>query len=126
MGVRSNTLGGIHMHKLFPFTTDNNACTSPFCCAEYALQKIKINTRLQHALLTLDVLFFDELAQISAQQVSEIYIIIRHADNGRFYEKPFWSEIEDSNQAITFCGVGSHHKNAIVEIKNQTLTLGDT
>ena len=64
MGVRSNTLGGIHMHKLFPFPTDNNKCTSPFRCAEYDLQKIKRNTRLKHAHLTLDVLFFDDLAQI--------------------------------------------------------------
>ena len=58
---------GIHMQKLLPFPIDNNSCASPFCCAEYALQKTKRNTRLQHALLTLDVLFFDELAQISAQ-----------------------------------------------------------
>ena len=40
MGFRANTLGGIHMHKLFPFPTDNNAFASSFRCAEYALQKI--------------------------------------------------------------------------------------
>ena len=42
-----------------------------------------------------------------------------HADNGRFYEKPFRSEIEDSNQTITFCGVGSHHQNSIDERKSK-------
>ena len=31
-----------------------------------------------------------------------------HADNGRFDGKPFRSEIEYSNQTITFCGVGYH------------------
>ena len=65
------------MHKLFTYPIDNNACASPFRCAEHDLQKIKRNTRLQHALLTLDVLFSDELAQISAQKVSAIDIIMR-------------------------------------------------
>ena len=40
-----------------------------------------------------------------------------HANNGRFSEQPFRSEIEDFNQTITFCGVGSHHQNAIVKRK---------
>ena len=47
-----------------------------------------------------------------------------HADNGRFSKQAFISEIEDTNQNITFCGVGYHHQNAIFERKNQTLTLG--
>ena len=65
---------GINIHKFLSFTTDNNTCVSLFCCAEYTLQMIKISTRLQHALLTLNVLFFDELAQIPAQQVPAIGI----------------------------------------------------
>ena len=36
-----------------------------------------------------------------------------HVYNGRFAEQPFRSEIEDSNQTITFCGVGSHHQSVI-------------
>ena len=47
-----------------------------------------------------------------------------HVDNGLFYERPFRSAIDDSNQKITFCGVGSHHKNAIVERTTQNLSLG--
>ena len=47
-----------------------------------------------------------------------------HADNGRFSKQAFRSEIEDTNQNITFCGVGYHHQNAIFERKIQTLTLG--
>ena len=46
-----------------------------------------------------------------------------HADNGRFSKQTFRSEIEDSNQNITFCGVGSHNQNAIFERKIQTITL---
>ena len=38
-----------------------------------------------------------------------------YSDNGIFSEQLFRSEIEYFNQTITFCGVGSHHQNAIVE-----------
>ena len=47
-----------------------------------------------------------------------------HSYNEIFSEQPFRSVIEDSNQKIIFCGVGSHHKNIIFERKIQTLTLG--
>ena len=49
-----------------------------------------------------------------------------HAYNGIFSEQPLISAIEDSNQTIKFCGVGSYHKNSIFERKIQTLKLGDT
>ena len=49
------------------------------------------------------------------------YILCR---NGKFSELPFRSSIEESNQTISFCGVGSNQQNTIFEIKNQTLTLG--
>ena len=45
--------------------------------------------------------------------------------NGRFAEHNFISAIEDSNKAITFCGVGSHHQNSTVERKIQNLTIWD-
>ena len=47
-----------------------------------------------------------------------------HAEKGRFNEQPSRSEIEYANQTITFCGVGSHHQNSIIERKVQTVTLG--
>ena len=53
-----------------------------------------------------------------------VKIKIYHADNGRFSKQALRSKIEDANQTITFCGVGSHHQNTIVERKIQTLTLG--
>ena len=47
-----------------------------------------------------------------------------HTDNGKFAEKTFRSDIEDSNNTITFCGVRYHHQSSIFEIKTQTLKLG--
>ena len=49
---------------------------------------------------------------------------IYNAENGIFAEQHFRSTIEDFNQTITFCGIGSQHQNAIVERKIKTLTLG--
>ena len=77
MGVRANALGGIHLHKLFCLPHEMNANSSPLNCAKYALEKIKRNPVLLFLLLTLDVLFVDELAQISAQQIATIDIILR-------------------------------------------------
>ena len=45
------------------------------------------------------------------------------ADNGRFADKGFQDAIKDSNQSITFCGVGGHHQNGIVGRKIKELTL---
>ena len=36
-------------------------------------------------------------------------------DNGRFDELGFREAIAEANQIITFCGVGSHHQNRIIE-----------
>ena len=49
-----------------------------------------------------------------------------HSDNGIFskqvfrsdIKKAFRSEIDYTNQNITFCGVGYHHQNANFERKN--------
>ena len=65
------------MHKLFPFPVNDNSTSQPFKSAEYALQKINRQIKILHALLTLDVIFFDELSQISAQQLSAIGIVLR-------------------------------------------------
>ena len=47
-----------------------------------------------------------------------------HADNGRFSDKGFHKDIDDKGQEITFCSVGAHHQNSIIENRNQQLTLG--
>ena len=38
-----------------------------------------------------------------------VKIKINHTENGKKSKQPFRSAVEDSNQTITFCGVGSHH-----------------
>ncbi len=47
-----------------------------------------------------------------------------HADNGWFSDKGFYKDIDDKGQEITFCGVGAHHQNGIIENRNKQLTLG--
>ena len=47
-----------------------------------------------------------------------------HADNGRFADNGFIDAINTKDQKITFCGVGAHLKNGIIENKNKMLTLG--
>ena len=44
-------------------------------------------------------------------------------DNGRFSDKGFRDSCEQNNQSLTFCGVGAHHQNGIVERRNQEITL---
>ena len=47
-----------------------------------------------------------------------------HDDNGRFSDNGFIDDINQKDQNITFCGVGSHHQNSIVENKNKILNTG--
>ncbi len=44
-----------------------------------------------------------------------VSIISYRADNGRFADAGFQKAIKDANQSITFCAVGAHHQNGIVE-----------
>jgi hypothetical protein len=46
-----------------------------------------------------------------------------HADNGVFAHKGFLDEVKRKDQKITFCAVGAHHQNGIIENKNKMLTL---
>ena len=47
-----------------------------------------------------------------------------HANNGRFSDNVFVSAVNGKDQNITFCGVGAHHQNRIIENKNKILTTG--
>ena len=38
-----------------------------------------------------------------------------HADNGRFQENAFKKSCADAKQELTFCGVGAHHQNGLIE-----------
>ena len=43
------------------------------------------------------------------------------ADNSRFSDNVFIDSINQKDQKITFCGVGEHHQNGIVENNNKIL-----
>lgn len=47
-----------------------------------------------------------------------------HADNGIFAEKVFRDEVISCNQTISYCAVGAHHQNGIVESRIGELTRG--
>ena len=46
-----------------------------------------------------------------------------HTDNSAFAHKGFLDEVNRKDQKITFCAVGAHHQNGIIENKNKMLTL---
>ena len=46
------------------------------------------------------------------------------ADNGCFADKGFHNACTQRDQRLSFCGVGAHHQNGIVENRNKQLTLG--
>ena len=54
----------------------------------------------------------------------EVTIQRYHTDNGRFAKKSFRAAVDDANQSISYCGVGTHRHNGIFEnhIKQITLT----
>jgi hypothetical protein len=52
-----------------------------------------------------------------------VFIISYRADNGRFTDAGFQKAIKGANQSITFCAVGTHHQNGIVERRIKELTL---
>ena len=47
-----------------------------------------------------------------------------HADNGIFAEKLFRDQVQADEQSISYCAVGTHHQNGIVERHIGTLTHG--
>ena len=47
-----------------------------------------------------------------------------HTDNGRFADNSFIDAVNGKDQKITFCGVGVHHQNGIIDNKNKILTTG--
>ena len=47
-----------------------------------------------------------------------------HADNLRFNDNKFTGDCVSKGQKLTFCGVGAHHQNGVVERKNKELTNG--
>ena len=53
---------------------------------------------------------FDKLVRRSDNTVK-----IYHADNRRYSENSFMASLNANNQKISFCDIGAHHQNGIVE-----------
>ena len=47
-----------------------------------------------------------------------------HYNNGRFVDNGFVDAVNIKSQKLTFCDVGAHHQNSIIENKNKVLTTG--
>ena len=83
MSERALLLGGIHLHKLFELPVHDTA--SVHRLAELALLRLYKNTQALYVLQTLDVLFIDELGQLSAQLISCLDIILRRVRNSNLF-----------------------------------------
>ena len=77
MGVRASSMAGEHMHKLFCLSTKKGG--NVFRLAELAIDKLyqKSNLLNLHAVLTMDILLYDEFGQLSAEELKLLDIILR-------------------------------------------------
>jgi hypothetical protein len=73
--------------------------------------------------LTLDETLLAKTAFERHANEGGISIASYRADNGRFADAGFQKAIKEANQSITFCAVGAHHQNGIVERRIKELTL---
>ena len=85
--------------------------------SDYVCVRLMIDLSLSETLLSKEAL---EKLMAKSRQTIKHY----HSDNGRFADNGFTDSINQKDQNITFCGVGSHHQNGIVENNNKILTTG--
>jgi hypothetical protein len=64
MGACANTIGGIHLIKIFCLPTQTNCSSHPYRCAQQSLDKIRHNQLYLHALLTVDIILLDKAGQV--------------------------------------------------------------
>ena len=74
MAVRASQFGGPNFHRLIGLPV--NKTYQPMRAAELALEKIMRKPELLYVLLTLNVIFIDEIGQISAGQVSTLDVVL--------------------------------------------------
>lgn len=73
--------------------------------------------------LTLDEMLLAKFSFERHAKEGSVSIISYCADNGCFVVAGFQQAIKESNQKITYCAVGAHHQNGIVERRIKELTL---
>lgn len=75
-GVNAARNGGIHWHSLFCVDPNQNNAP-PSRQAELAIMKIERNELLVYKIRTMDILYFDELYQLSSEQLAVTEMILR-------------------------------------------------
>ena len=75
MCKRALQLGGIHVHQLFMLPVEE--ALTPHRKAELAILKLLRNPKKIDFVRTLDVIFFDEMGQVSSEYLSTLDIILR-------------------------------------------------
>ena len=60
-----------------------------------------------------------------SRKLTQAQHFVKHyrTNKGAFAHKGFLDEVNRKAQKITFCAVGAHHQNGIIENKNKMLTL---
>lgn len=79
---RALQLGGIHVHKLFNLPTER---LTPHRRAELAIIKLMKCPKRIEFLRSIDVIFFDEMGQVSSEFLATFDIILRRIRNSNIY-----------------------------------------
>ena len=83
MDQRAVHLGGIHLHKIFSLPVKKlHSLTQS---SENALRRILQNPVSLHILKTVDIIFLDEIGQISSELMSSLDLILRQIRNNNIY-----------------------------------------
>jgi hypothetical protein len=116
--IVSAQLGLISQMSGFP-TSDCIWGTTNFCdhASDFVYVHLMRNFTLEETLLAKRA--YEKILK-QAGRTAKHY----HADNGHFSNKGFHKDIDDKGQELSFCGVGAHHQNGIIENHNKQLTLG--
>ena len=77
--TRALCIGGMHMHKLFAYPAKKSG--NFFRLAEEAIQSLLKYPITMNMLETVNVLFFDEIGQVSAEMISVLDMILREVRN---------------------------------------------
>ena len=79
---RALQLGGVHVHKLFLLPTER---LTPHRRSELAIIKLMKSPKRIEFIRSIDVLFFDEMGQVSSEFLATFDIILRKIRNSNIY-----------------------------------------
>ena len=83
MAKRSNTFGGIHIHMLFQLPVKN--ITNLHRLAELAINGLLRKPEYIQVLKTMNVIFIDEIGQVSSELLSTLDILLRQIRNSNIF-----------------------------------------